>query len=270
MPKSQPLVPPTDKKVKLKDYDPAYTGEFQSEEEVAPLIQKDLERMNELQERLFAESKRSVLVVLQATDTGGKDGTIKHIFRGLNPQGVDIAAFKAPTSIELAHDFLWRIHPHAPAKGGFTIFNRSHYEDVLIVRVHNLVPKEVWKERYDHINRFEELLAESGTTILKFYLYISKEEQKERFLNRINNPEKNWKFAMGDLDERQHWDAYTEAFEAAINKCNTPYAPWHIVPANHKWYRNYIVSRTIVEALEKMNPQYPPAPEGLDKVVIPD
>jgi PPK2 family polyphosphate:nucleotide phosphotransferase len=183
---------------------------------------------------------------------------------------VQITAFKAPTANELAHDFLWRIHQHTPAKGNIGVFNRSHYEDVLVVRVHNLAPKEVWKERYDHINRFEELLAESGTTILKFFLYISKEEQKKRFESRIKNPEKNWKFAMADLKEREYWDDYTKAFEDMLTKCNTPHAPWHIVPANKKWYRNYIVTRTIVDALEKLDPKYPPAEPGLDKVVIPD
>lgn len=266
----QPLIPPADKKVKLKDYDPGYTGGFKSEEETLPDLEKDLEKLEKLQERLYAESKRSVLIVLQAIDTGGKDGTIKHVFRGLNPQGVHITPFKAPTPFELAHDFLWRVHQRTPAKGTIGVFNRSHYEDVLVVRVHDLVPKEVWKERYDHINRFEELLTESGTTILKFFLYISKEEQKQRFENRLNNPEKVWKFAIGDVKEREHWDEYIKAYEDMLTKCNTDYAPWHIVPANKKWYRNYVVTRTIVDALEKLDPKYPAAEPGLDKVVIPD
>jgi PPK2 family polyphosphate:nucleotide phosphotransferase len=269
MPK-QPLSPDLDKKVKLKDYDPGYTGDFRSEEEILPHLQKDLERLGKLQDRLYAESKRSVLIVLQAMDTGGKDGTIEHVFRGLNPQGVHVTPFKVPTPIELAHDFLWRVHQRAPAKGTIGVFNRSHYEDVLVVRVHDLVPKDVWKRRYDQINEFEELLAENGTTVLKFFLYISKDEQKKRLESRLANPDKNWKFAMGDLKERELWDEYTKAYEDLLTKCNTPHARWHIVPANKKWYRNYIVTRTIVEALERLDPKFPPPEPGLDKVVIPD
>jgi PPK2 family polyphosphate:nucleotide phosphotransferase len=265
-----PITPPFGKSVSLKEYDPKDTGSYTSEEEALPVLAKDLERLAHLQEAFYAEGKRSLLVVLQAIDTGGKDGTIKHVFRGLNPQGVEITSFKAPTPIELSHDFLWRVHNRTPAKGIIGVFNRSHYEDILVVRVHNLVPEKVWQERYDHINRFEELLAESGTTILKFFLYISKGEQKRRLLDRTTTPEKQWKFSFGDLKEREHWDSYIEAYEAMLSKCNTPYAPWHIIPANKKWYRNLVVTRAIVDALEKLNPQYP-KPEGdLSKVVIPD
>jgi PPK2 family polyphosphate:nucleotide phosphotransferase len=267
---NQPLIPPASKKVQLKDYDPGYTGAFTQKEQAADATKRNLEKLQTLQETFYAEGKRSVLVVLQGIDTGGKDGAIRHLAKGLNPQGVKIAAFKAPTQHELAHDFLWRIHQQVPPKGYVGIFNRSHYEDVLIVRVHDLVPKAVWKERYDHINRFEELLQESGTTILKFFLYISKAEQKERLEERRDTPEKQWKFALGDLKERAHWNDYMAAYEEMLSKCNTPYAPWHIVPANNKWYRNYIIGQTLVAALEKLDPQYPPPPAGLSEVVVPD
>ena len=188
---------------------------------------------------------------------------------GFNPQGCHVVGFKAPTSRELDQDFLWRIHPHAPQRGHVSIFNRSHYEDVLIVRVEDFAPKKVWKERYAHINHFEKLLADSGVTILKFFLYISKEEQRQRFQERLDRPEKNWKFNPGDLDTREKWDDYMCAFEDVFEKCNHPWAPWYIVPANKKWFRNWVVSSAIVEAMEKLGMQYPPAPEGLDKIVIP-
>jgi PPK2 family polyphosphate:nucleotide phosphotransferase len=203
-------------------------------------------------------------------DAGGKDSAIKKVFDHVNPQGVHVTSFKAPTSEELAHDFLWRVHQHVPGKGYIGIFNRSHYEDVLVVRVNNLMPEDVWQQRYDHINNFERLLTDSGTRILKFYLHISKDEQKERFQERLDNPDKHWKFSMGDLPVREKWNAYMEAFEAVLTRCNTAYAPWYIIPANRKWYRNLVVTRTIVETLESMNPQYPPAEPGLDEVIIPD
>ncbi len=266
----QPLIPPFGKKVHLKDYDPDYAGEFASKDEVAALIEKDIAQMSDLQETLYAEGKRSILIVAQAMDTGGKDGLIEHVFRGVNPAGVQVTSFKAPSEEELAHDFLWRVHPNAPRKGMMGVFNRSHYEDVLVVRVHELVPKKVWKARYDHINAFEKLLADSGTTILKFFLYISKDEQKRRLEARLKEPDKHWKFNPDDLKERELWDDYMEAYEDALTKCNTAYAPWHIVPANHKWYRNYIVSRTIVETMKAMKLEYPPAAPGVEDVVIPD
>jgi len=213
--------------------------------------------MRGLQERLYAECGQSLLVVLQALDTGGKDGTIKHVMRGLNPAGVCVRGFKAPTSEELAHDFLWRVHPYVPAKGHITVFNRSHYEDVLVVRVHELVPEEIWRRRYDQINEFEELLAETGTHILKIYLHISKDEQKERLQARLDNPDKHWKFSAADLKERALWDDYTEAFEEALTRCSTKRAPWHIIPANRKWYRNMIVAELLAETLRNMDPQFP-------------
>jgi PPK2 family polyphosphate:nucleotide phosphotransferase len=269
MPK-QPLVPPFDKKVHLKDYDPAYTGGFDDEDAVKAQLEKDIERLIDLQELLYAGAERSVLIVIQAMDTGGKDGLIKHVFRGLNPAGVAVTSFKRPSEEELAHDFLWRIHQHVPRKGMIGVFNRSHYEDVLVVRVHNLVPKSLWKRRYDQINEFEELVHENGTVILKFFLHISKDEQKRRLEDRLNEPHKHWKFNPGDLKERERWDDYMEAYEAALSKCHTEHAPWHIVPANHKWYRNYVVTKTIVDAMEAIDLKYPPAAEGIGGVVIPD
>jgi PPK2 family polyphosphate:nucleotide phosphotransferase len=266
---NQPLIPKLGSIVSLADYDPGYKGSYDKQtarEEVKQLRT----RMQLLQEKLYAQGTQSLLIVLQAMDAGGKDGTIEHVFKGINPQGVQVTGFKAPTREELAHDFLWRIHQHTPPKGYMGIFNRSQYEDVLVVRVNNLVPPEVWQRRYAHINSFEQLLVDSGTHILKFFLYISKEEQKERFQDRLDQPEKNWKFSMGDLPVRERWDDYIEAYEAVLSKCNTQQAPWHIVPANRKWYRNLVISKTIVEALEQMNPAFPPPEEGLDQVVIPD
>ncbi len=269
MPK-QSLVPPPGHKVHLETYDPGYTGGFAEERDVQAQTEKDLDRMIALQEILYASAQQSILIVIQAMDTGGKDGLIKHVFRGLNPSGVQVTSFKQPTPEDLEHDFLWRIHQHAPRKGVIGIFNRSHYEDVLIVRVHGLVPKAVWKKRYEQINQFEELLAENQTTILKFFLYISKDEQKQRLEERLKQPDKHWKFNPEDIKERELWDDYMKAYEAVLNKCNTEYAPWHIVPANHKWYRNYVVSRAIAEALENMNLKYPAASSDLKNIHIPD
>jgi PPK2 family polyphosphate:nucleotide phosphotransferase len=225
-------------------------------------------RLEELQELLFAESKQKVLVVLQAMDTGGKDGTIRHVFDGVNPQGVKVAPFKKPTPRELAHDYLWRVHPHAPGKGEIAIFNRSHYEDVLVVRVHNLVPPEVWGRRYEHINQFEKQLADEGTTIRKFFLHISKQEQKERLQARLDESHKNWKFSRGDLAERKLWGDYQEAYEAMLSKTSTPWAPWYIIPADQKWYRNLVISQVLVDTLEGLDMRFPEAEEGLEDVVI--
>ncbi len=266
----QPLVPPFEKKVRLKNYDPGYCGGYKDEAEIEGQLEYDLERLSDLQEVLYAEGKRAVLIVLQGIDTGGKDGTIRHVFRGLSPQGVQIASFKQPSAEELAHDFLWRIHKQVPGKGMIGVFNRSHYEDVLIVRVHNLVPKKIWKERYDHINRFEDMLTEHGVTILKFFLYISKDEQKRRLEARRADPKKQWKFTLADVKERQYWDDSMDAYEDMLSRCNTEYAPWHIVPANHKWYRDFVVTRTIVEAMEGMKLQYPEPEAGIMEAVIPD
>ena len=261
--------PQPGKRIKLADFDPDYHDDYDKDGAKAEIVQLQ-QKMQDLQERLYAEGKQSLLIVLQAMDTGGKDGAIKKVFEGINPQGVRVASFKAPTPGELAQDFLWRVHIYTPPKGYISIFNRSHYEDVLVVRVNKLVPKKVLEKRYDHINNFESLLADNGTHILKFYLHISKQEQKERLQARLDNADKNWKFSTGDLPVRQQWDAYMDAYEVAINRCNTAYAPWHIVPANHKWYRDLYIARTIVETLEDMKPKFPPPEPGLDEIVIPD
>ena len=226
------------------------------------------EELERLQELLYAEAKHKILIVLQAMDTGGKDGTIRHVFEGVNPQGVKVASFKVPTEKELAHDYLWRIHKHTPGKGEIVIFNRSHYEDVLVVRVHNIVPQEVWSRRYDHILAFEKMLAEEGTTILKFYLHIDLAEQKERLQARLDQPEKNWKFSRGDLEERKLWDQYAEAFEDAFENTSTETAPWFVIPANRKWYRNLVISSIIIKKLKSLNMAYPESEEDLDGIVI--
>lgn len=225
-------------------------------------------RLESLQELLYAENRHKVLIVLQAMDTGGKDGVIRHVFDGVNPQGVKVANFKVPTPEELAHDYLWRVHKQTPGRGEITIFNRSHYEDVLVVRVHNLAPPEVWGRRYDHINAFERLLVDEGTTILKFFLHISKREQKERLQARLDEPHKRWKFNVGDLKERALWDSYIEAYEAVLSKTSTAWAPWYVVPADRKWYRNLVIIQIIVEALESLNMAYPQPEEDLDHVTI--
>lgn len=255
-------------KIRLSKIDAGDTGKFHDKEEAVELLSGNIQRMAELQNVLYADGGQSLLIVLQAMDAGGKDGTIRKIMSGVNPQGVRVTSFKKPTEEELSHDFLWRVHKVAPARGMIGIFNRSHYEDVLVVRVHNLVPKKVWQKRYDHINNFEKLLTDNGVTVLKFYLHISKEEQAERFQERLDRPEKNWKFNPGDLKERALWDDYMEAFEVAFEKCSPKNAPWYIVPANKKWYRNLVISEKIVEALEEMNLKYPEPAEGLDSIVI--
>ncbi len=267
---TQPFLVTPGTKVNLADYDPAYSGGYRRKRDVADLVKRNRKRLRELQQVLWAEGKHALLIVLQALDAGGKDGTIRHVFRGVNPQGCQVTSFKVPTEEELAHDFLWRIHKAVPRKGYIGIFNRSHYEDVLVVRVHNLVPPEVWGQRYEQINNFEKMLADTGTTILKFFLHISKEEQKRRFEARLRDPTKNWKFSMGDVEERAYWDDYMRAFEDALSKCSTPWAPWYIIPADHKWYRNLVVSQIIVETLEKLDMRYPPSLPDADKIVIPD
>jgi PPK2 family polyphosphate:nucleotide phosphotransferase len=267
---TQPFLVPRGTQVNLADYDPGYTGEFRDKDETKSELKDSTDKLRELQRVLWAEGKHALLIVLQAMDAGGKDGTIRHVFRGVNPQGCQVTSFKVPTKEELAHDYLWRIHKATPRRGYIGIFNRSHYEDVLVVRVHNFVPKEVWQQRYEQINHFEKLLADSGTTILKFFLHISKEEQKERFEARLADPAKNWKFSMGDVEERAYWDDYQRAFEVALSRCSTPWAPWYVIPANHKWYRNLAISRVIVGALENLDMQYPPPLPNAGEIVVPD
>lgn len=254
--------------VRLAEWDPQDSSEFgldkDSSQGVLKALNKELEALQEL---LYAEGKHKVLIVLQATDTGGKDGAISHVFEGVNPLGVEVASFKVPTPEELAHDYLWRIHKRTPGTGKIVIFNRSHYEDVLVVRVHNLVPEERWSKRYAQINAFEEMLAAEGTTILKFYLHISKDEQRERLEDRLADPDKQWKFSVGDLAERKLWDQYQAAYEEAIARTSTEHAPWFIIPANKKWYRNVLISHIVIETLKSLNMAYPNPPD-LTGVVI--
>ncbi len=264
----QLLIPPEGEKIQLKDYDPDYTEGLDKDE--AKTLEEGFERrLAELQDMLYAQSMKSLLVVFQAMDAGGKDGAIKKVFDSVNPQGVRAANFKVPTPIELGHDFLWRIHQQVPQKGYIGIFNRSHYEDVLVVRVNEIVPRSVWEKRFDMINEFERLLAENNTAILKFYLHISKDEQRERLQARLDDPEKRWKFSVGDLPVRERWDDYMTAYEDVFSRCNTPYAPWHIVPANKKWYRDLVITRAIVEKMESMGLAYPEPDFDYATVVIP-
>lgn len=253
------------KRVRLARWDPADCLDW-DKDRARKAVRKNLRRMDDLQYRLYAEDKRAVLVVLQAMDAGGKDGTIRNVFGPLNPQGVKVTSFKVPSQEEAAHDFLWRIHKAAPARGSIGVFNRSHYEDVLVVRVHDLVPRRVWSKRYDQINAFEATLAEAGTVILKFYLHISREEQLERFRSRLDDPGKQWKISESDYSERRHWDAYQKAFEDALSKCSTPQAPWYIVPADRKWYRDLVVSSIVRETLEGMRIRMPEVKVDLDAI----
>jgi len=255
--------------IDLSQWDPNDTGAFiGGKKEAKEALDTLNDRLEELQELLYAENKHKLLVVLQAMDSGGKDGTIRHVFEGVNPQGVKVASFKVPTKEELAHDYLWRAHKVTPGKGEIVIFNRSHYEDVLVVRVHSLVPHEVWGRRYEHINQFEHMLADEGTTILKFFLHIDLQEQKERLQARLDNPQKQWKFSLGDLDERKLWPEYTRAYQDVLSKTSTEWAPWFIVPSNHKWYRNYVIASILVDTLEGLDMNYPQPEEDLSGVVI--
>lgn len=226
------------------------------------------EKLIDLQERLYAENQRSLLVILQARDAGGKDGTIKHVMAGMNPLGVNVEAFKVPSELEASHDFLWRIHQVSPRKGQVTIFNRSQYEDILVPTVHDLLDKEVLERRYKHIRNFEELLADSGTRILKFYLHISKDEQKARLQERLDTPEKHWKFNPGDLKERALWKDYDDVYERILSETSAGHAPWYVVPSDRKWVRNHMIASVLVETLESMDLKYPPAVEGLKDFVI--
>ncbi len=266
----QPLTLPPGKKFRLKDFDPDFTGPFKKKGDAEKATAKNLERLHELQEMLYAQGEHALLIILQAMDAGGKDGAIEHVMGAFNPQGVQVTAFKVPTEEELAHDFLWRVHKAVPRRGMIGIFNRSHYEDVLVVRVKGLAPEEVWKQRYAHINAFERLLAASGVTIVKFYLHISKDEQAKRLRERQTTPSKQWKFAPGDLEERTRWDAYMQAFEDALTKCNTEVAPWYVIPANRKWYRDFAISQVLVETMEGLGLAYPAPVADIEQYVIPE
>ena len=260
---------PPDTRVDLSDWDPRDRSRFDGGKKASKAVLEMLNgRLRNLQELLYAEGKHKLLIVLQATDTGGKDGVIRHVFRGVNPQGVKVANFKVPTPKELAHDYLWRIHQHTPGSGEIAILNRSHYEDVLVVRVHELVPQDVWERRFDHINAFERMLADEGTTVLKFYLHISKEEQRERLQSRLDTPEKQWKFNVGDLKDRALWDDFMAAYEDMLSKTSTPWAPWYVVPADRKWYRNLVIGTTLVETLTNLDMAYPDPEDNLDEIEI--
>lgn len=264
----QYLVKP-ETKVKLSKHDPNDIADFKGgKKEGLAQLEKLNAKLDTLQELLFAEHKQKVLVVLQAMDTGGKDGTIRGVFKGVNPAGVRVAGFKAPTPEELDHDYLWRVHKVVPSKGELVVFNRSHYEDVLVVRVHNYVQPDVWSKRFDQMNEFERNLAENGTTILKFYLHIDLDEQKERLQARLDDPAKHWKFRLGDLQERKLWSDYMQAYEDVLSKTSTEYAPWYIVPANRKWFRDLVISSVLVDTLEGLKMKYPESVENLDGVVI--
>ena len=249
------LVPVRPRKlIDLAQIDPNSTGEYDDKGEAKDRCKKLNKRIYELQRALYAEHKQALLIVFQATDTGGKDGAIRKLLTGINPQGVRVTSFGVPSTVELSHDFLWRVHLAAPPFGIIGVWDRSHYEDVLVVRVHDLVPKKVWETRYEAINNFEQMLTQSGTTILKFYLHISKDEQQERLQSRLDEPNKNWKFNAADLKERLSWDDYRAAYSDVLNKCSTPWAPWNIVPANHKWARDVAIAEKVADTLEKMNP----------------
>lgn len=257
------------KKQTLTDLSAGATPDFPGDETAAraatDALRDDLDRW---QQRLYAENRQRLLVVVQAMDTGGKDGLIRKVFTGVNPIGVRVARFERPTSTELAHDYLWRVHHQVPSNGQIVIFNRSHYEDVLVVRVNELVPKKVWKKRYEHLRAFEKLLADEGTRIVKFYLHIDRDEQKRRLQERLDDPDKRWKFDPRDLDVRSRWDDYMAAYEEAIRETDTPYAPWYLIPANKKWFRDLAVMQTLVDTLADMNPKFPAPDYDPAKIVI--
>jgi PPK2 family polyphosphate:nucleotide phosphotransferase len=244
-------------KIRLRDRNPRDKSLFGDEQETKAATAALAKDIDTLQDRLYAEGSRALLVILQGTDTSGKDGTIRSVFNATGPLGVSVHAFGPPSRLELEHDYLWRVHAAAPRRGTIGIFNRSHYEDVLIGKVHKLAPEKVVEQRYDQINAFEKMLAENGTTILKFMLHISQDEQKERLQERLDDPAKHWKFNPGDLEDREHWDEYQDAYEIMLNRCSTKWAPWHIIPADRKWVRNAAIATIVKATLEEMDPQYP-------------
>lgn len=253
-------------KVRLSEIDPAYTEKHTSHDEALATIQQNTQRIDKLQYLLYADGEQSLLVVLQGLDAAGKDGTIRHLFSGMNPQGTSVSSFKQPSAEELAHDFLWRIHARAPGKGQVVIFNRSHYEDVLVVRVHELVPEKVWSGRYQLINDFETLLCQNGVRILKFFLHISKEEQLERFKQRLEDPTRQWKISESDYSERDLWPKYVEAYEEALSRTSTKHAPWYIIPADHKWFRNLAISQIVMDTMDNMGMKLPPTRVNIEDI----
>jgi PPK2 family polyphosphate:nucleotide phosphotransferase len=256
----------TDGSFRLKKREPDETHGVSKKEAERSLVQHIAE-LQELHDLLYAQNRRALLIVLQGMDAAGKDGAIRHVMSGVNPQGCAVTSFKQPSRLELAHDFLWRIHAAVPPAGAIGIFNRSHYEDVLIARVHDLVPKSVWSRRFDQINNFEEMLAENNVCLLKFFLHISSTEQERRFAERLNDPEKNWKLSAADFSERKYWDDYQDAYQDAIAKCSTAHAPWYVIPSDHKWFRNYAVSEIIIAALQSFHMKFPkPDPKKLESL----
>ncbi|HXN64257.1 MAG TPA: polyphosphate kinase 2 family protein [Candidatus Acidoferrales bacterium] len=255
-------------KIKLRDWDPDDTLGYKKDGDSKKLTDKTIERLDKLQYLLYAENRHSLLIVLQGMDAAGKDGTIRHVMAGVNPQGCTVTSFKVPSHEEAQHDFLWRAHKAVPGLGDIGIFNRSHYEDVLVVRVHKLVPKHVWEQRYDEINQFEKILHENNTVILKFFLHISKGEQKKRFEERLSDPDHNWKASPADFVERKYWDEYTVAYEDALSRCSKKDAPWFVIPSDHKWFRNLAVSRIVTETLEEMHLKFPKPKFDLSKIKI--
>jgi PPK2 family polyphosphate:nucleotide phosphotransferase len=261
---AQPLVVKPGKKIQLADFDPADTGTA-DKDEATKETEQNIAAIDDLCYRLYADKRQALLIVLQGTDTAGKDGIIRRVLAGIDPVNCRVTAFREPSLEEQSHDFLWRVHKAAPARGDIAIFSRSHYEDVLVARVHKLVPESRWKGRYEQINAFEQLLVDEGTTIVKCFLHISKDEQRRRLRQRLDNPKKRWKFSKADLVDHKLWGEYQAAYDDALTKCNTEHAPWHIVPANHKWYRDLVVSAILRETLERMDPHFPKEEEGLDK-----
>ena len=253
-------------RVKLDEIDASYKGEKEDKDSVQAELEKNAQRLHDLQYLMYAENKCSLLIVLQGVDAAGKDGVVDHVLTVMNPQGCRVYGFKTPSAEELAHDYLWRIHQATPRKGYVSVFNRSHYEDVLVVRVHNLVPREVWSKRYDEINAFERQLFDNGTHILKFYLHIDKEEQLARFKQRLDDPNRHWKISESDYAEREYWQEYGRAYEDAISKCSTDYAPWYIIPSNHKWFRNLVVSQILVNTLESLNMKFPQSTANIAEI----
>ncbi len=257
--------------VDLSAIDPGSTPGFDGDKDAGrDELKKLRHELADFQQRFWAERKRSLLIVLQAMDAGGKDGTIRKVFTAFNPQGTRVTGFGVPTEEELAHDYLWRVHANTPGKGRIGIFNRSHYEDVLVVRVAGLAPEEVWRPRYEQINDWERMLVASGTTIRKFFLHVSRDEQRARFQERIDNPEKQFKFSLGDLAVREQWDDYQRAYTDVLERCSTAEAPWYVVPADHKWYRDVAVARILAETARELDPQYPPPKDDLSGVTIPE
>jgi len=253
-------------KVRLDRIDPAFKDKHESHEQALPEIAKHVECMDQLQYLLYADGDQSLLVVLQALDAGGKDGVVRHLFSGMNPQGTTSVGFKQPSKVEAAHDFLWRAHQRAPGRGEVVIFNRSHYEDVLVVRVHKLAPKSVWSKRYALINDFEKMLSANGTRILKFFLHISPGEQLARFKERLDDPARHWKISESDYSERELWPEYISAFEDALEKTSTRHAPWFVIPSNHKWFRNLAISQIVADTLKEMGLKLPPTQVNIEEI----